>query len=235
MTMASGEELTDLLCRIKAGDHAAENQLIAHLYQDLRAIAARRMRRERPDHTWQPSDLVNEALLRLRGDGTLTAATDKTFLLKAASRAMHQLLIDHHRRSAEKHGGRRRKHPLDIALDHLTCVDELPVIELRDELDQLARIDERACMVIYFRFFWECRPRKRWAFRRRPWSGTGGLPGPGSATGSSQARSRELNRSSRRRALPAPPRVGRPSRRSASIGVGGVPRTGMRHGPRPQG
>ena len=237
--MASGEGLTDLLCRIKAGDRAAENQLVALLYQDLRAIAARRMRQERPDHTWQASDLVNEALLRLRGDGTLTAATDKTFLLKAASRAMHQLLIDHHRRrSAEKREGRRRKHPLDIALDHLACVDELPVIELRDELDQLARIDGAPAWSLTSGSSWECRPRKprkRWAFRRRPWSGTGSLPGPGSATGSSQVRSHELNRSSRRRALPAPPRVGRPSRRSAGIGVGGVPRTRMRHGPRPQG
>src|SRR5262245_55715295 len=123
----SGAELTDLLHRIRAGARDAEDQLVAFLYQDLRAIAVRRMRRERPDHTWQPTALVNEALLRLRADGTLATASDRTFLLKAASKAMRQLLIDHHRhRSAEKRGGRRGKHSLDVALDHLARVDGVP-------------------------------------------------------------------------------------------------------------
>ena len=153
MTAASGDGLSDLLRRVKAGDVAAEDELVALLYQDLRAIAARRMRRERPDHTWQPTALVNEALLRLRADGTFAAAPDRTFLLRAASRAMQQLLIDHHRRrGAEKRGGRLRKHSLDIALDHLAA-DEIPVIALRDELDRLARLDERAALVVHFRFF----------------------------------------------------------------------------------
>ena len=120
MSTTSGDDLTGLLRRTQAGDPDAEQQLVALLYQDLRAIAARRMRRERPEHTWQPTLLVNEAFLRLRADGTLAAATDRTFLLKAASKAMHQLLVDHHRRrSSEKRGGRRQKHSLDIALDHL--------------------------------------------------------------------------------------------------------------------
>src|SRR6516165_10918120 len=127
MATLSGDDLTGLLRRVQAGDADAEQQLVALLYQDLRAIAARRMRRERPDHSWQPTLLVHEAFLRLRADGTLAAAADRTFLLKAASQAMHQLLVDHHRhRSSEKRGGRRQKHSLDIALDHLAHADELP-------------------------------------------------------------------------------------------------------------
>jgi RNA polymerase sigma factor (TIGR02999 family) len=154
MATAPEDEVTGLLGRIRQGDAAAEHQLVAVLYHDLRALAARRMRRERPDHTWQPTALLHEALLRLRADGSLAVATDKTFLLRAASRAMHQLLIDHHRRhSAARHGGRQRKHPLDIALHHLAGAEELPLIALRDELDQLARVDERACMVVHLRFF----------------------------------------------------------------------------------
>jgi len=154
MTMASGDDLKELLGRAQAGDADAENQLVALLYHDLRAIAARRMRRERPDHTWQPTLLVNEAVMRLRADGTLAAAPDRAFLLKAASKAMHQLLVDHHRhRSAEKRGGRRHKHSLDLALHHLDQADEIPFIELHDELEQLERMDERASMVVHFRFF----------------------------------------------------------------------------------
>jgi RNA polymerase sigma factor (TIGR02999 family) len=154
MSTKSGDDLTGLLRRTQAGDTDAEQQLVAILYQDLRAIAARRMRRERPEHTWQPTLLVNEAFMRLRADGTLAAAADRTFLLKAASKAMHQLLVDHHRRrSCEKRGGQRQKHSLDIALEHIAHADEIPVVELHDELDQLERMDNRACMVVRFRFF----------------------------------------------------------------------------------
>jgi RNA polymerase sigma-70 factor, ECF subfamily len=154
MSTPSDDDLADLLRRTQTGDADAERQLVDFLYQDLRAIAARRMRRERPEHTWQPTLLVHEAFLRLRADGTLAAAPDRTFLLKAASKAMHQLLVDHHRhRSTEKRGGRRQKHSLDIALDHLADADELPFIELHDELKQLERVDERAGMVVHFRFF----------------------------------------------------------------------------------
>jgi RNA polymerase sigma factor (TIGR02999 family) len=154
MATLSGDDLTGLLRRVQAGDAGAEQQLVALLYQDLRAIAARRMRKERPDHTWQPTLLVNEALMRLRADGTLAAASDRTFLLKAASRAMQQVLVDHHRRrSCERRGGQRRRHSLDIALDHLAHSDELPLIELHDELEQLEKVDNRACMVVHFRYF----------------------------------------------------------------------------------
>jgi RNA polymerase sigma factor (TIGR02999 family) len=154
MLTPSDDDLADLLRRTQTGDADAERQLVAFLYQDLRAIAARRMRKERPEHTWQPTLLVHEAFLRLRADGTLAAAPDRTFLLKAASKAMHQLLVDHHRhRSTAKRGGRRQKHSLDIALDHLADADELPFIELHDELKQLERVDERAGMVVHFRFF----------------------------------------------------------------------------------
>jgi RNA polymerase sigma factor (TIGR02999 family) len=154
MSTTSGHDLTGLLRRTQAGDSDAEEQLVALLYQDLREIAARRMRRERPEHTWQPTLLVNEAFMRLRADGILAAAPNRTFLLKAASKAMHQLLVDHHRhRSAEKRGGRGQKHSLDLALDHLSHADEIPFIELHDELEQLERLDKRACMVVHLRFF----------------------------------------------------------------------------------
>jgi RNA polymerase sigma factor (TIGR02999 family) len=153
MSRTSGD-VTGLLRRAEAGDRAAEDRLVALLAHDLRAIAARRMSRERPGHTWQPTVLVDEALLRLRDDGTLATAPDRAFLLKAASRAMRQVLVDHHRRrSAAKRGGRWRRHPLDVALDHLAHVDEIPFLELRDELDRLAQVDERASLVVQFRFF----------------------------------------------------------------------------------
>jgi RNA polymerase sigma factor (TIGR02999 family) len=154
MTEVAPGDVTEMLRRVQAGDRAAENELVARLYRDLRTVAARRMRREPPDHTWQPTVLVDEALLRLRNDGTFTTAADGAFLLKAAARAMHQLLVDHHRiRTARKRGGRSRKHPLDVAFDHLATVAEISRVELHDELERLSQVDERACMVVHFRFY----------------------------------------------------------------------------------
>ena len=63
------DDAVSLLRRMREGDGDAEGLLVALLYKDLRALAARRMRREQPDHTWQPTVLVNEALLRLRATG----------------------------------------------------------------------------------------------------------------------------------------------------------------------
>ncbi|MFS8083026.1 MAG: ECF-type sigma factor [Ginsengibacter sp.] len=154
MANAAGDDLTELLHRVRAGDAEAELRIIELLYRDLRAVAAGHMRREKPGHTWQTTVLVDEALLRLGADGTLAAASDKSFLLRAASRAMRQLLIDHHRhRNARVRGGRHRKHPLDLALDHLADVDGLPLVELRDEIDRLVQVDGRAGMVVQLRFF----------------------------------------------------------------------------------
>jgi RNA polymerase sigma factor (TIGR02999 family) len=151
---ASDDNAASPLDRIRAGDADAEGRLIVLLYKDLRELAARRMRRERPDHTWQPTALVHEALVRLRSDGTFENADDRGFLLLAASKAMNQLLVDHHRKhSAEKRGGRRRRHPLDAAIDRLARVDQVNPVDLRDELEALARLDGRAAMVVHLRFF----------------------------------------------------------------------------------
>lgn len=148
------DDLASLLGRIREGDGDAEDLRIALVYRDLRRIAADRMRRERPDHGWQPTVLVHEVLLRLRRDGTLQRATDCAFLLSAASKAMNPLLVDRHRRhSAQKRGGSRRKHPLDAALDHLARVDRIDPVDLRDELEALRRLDRRASMVVPLRFF----------------------------------------------------------------------------------
>src|SRR5262249_12442438 len=54
MSTTLGDDLTGLLRRTQAGDTDAGQQVVALLYQDLWAVAARRMRRERPGHTWQP-------------------------------------------------------------------------------------------------------------------------------------------------------------------------------------
>ncbi len=63
--MDDHKALTTLLANWRGGDEKAADQLIEVVYQELRALAGRYMRRERSDHTLQPTALVNEMFLRL--------------------------------------------------------------------------------------------------------------------------------------------------------------------------
>jgi ECF sigma factor len=79
MSTTSDDDLAGLLRRTQVADTDAEQQFVALLYQDLQAIAARRMRREPPEYTWQRTSPVKEAFLHLRAEGALAAAPDRTF------------------------------------------------------------------------------------------------------------------------------------------------------------
>ena len=154
MTGSSRDDIARLLHQARAGDIAARDQVVALLYQELRAIAHRRMRRERPGPTLQTTALVHEALAKILCDGTLANAADRTFLLKAASRAMEQVLIDRHRhRDALKGPGQRHRTPLDAVLDHLAGVEKLPFLDLHEALHDLERLDVRASLVVRFHYF----------------------------------------------------------------------------------
>jgi RNA polymerase sigma factor (TIGR02999 family) len=154
MTTPSRDGLADLIRRAQAGQPGARDELVTQLYQDFRRIAARRMRRERPGHTLQPTALANEALAKILADDTLANATGRSFLYQAAGKAMEQVLIDHQRkRDAKKRPGRRHRVSLDAALDHLATVENLSLTDLREALDGLARLDERARLVVELRFF----------------------------------------------------------------------------------
>jgi RNA polymerase sigma factor (TIGR02999 family) len=151
---SSEDDFAELLRRAQAGDPNARERLVASLYKDLHAIAHRRMRRERPGHTLQTSDLVHEALKRILSDQTLRNAVDRTFLYRAASQAMERVLIDHHRRrSTSKGPGRLRRTPLDDVLDHLADVERIPFHDLHEALQVLEGVDARAVLVVRFHFF----------------------------------------------------------------------------------
>jgi len=112
-------ELTALLVEARAGDGAAKERLTRAVYGELRRMADALMRRERPDHTLQPSALVNEALIRLFDSDALDRAQDRRYLFAAAAQAMRQVLVDHaRRRDADKRAGRRERVPLDRVLQY---------------------------------------------------------------------------------------------------------------------
>ena len=125
---------------------------LAELYDDLRAMAADLMRRERNDHTYQPTALVHEAYLRFAGDRRFEDI-DRQVILRNAARVMREVLVDHARRKkALKRGGAFERSPLDtgcLAYEE-NVVDLLAVDEA---LGRLGRLDPEAAGIVELRFF----------------------------------------------------------------------------------
>ncbi len=92
-----GADVPTLLSRAKTGDQAALNELVPLVYEELHRIASRYLRKERPDHTLQPTALVNEVYLRMVGTNP-PDYLDRTHFLGIAAYLMRQILTEHARR-----------------------------------------------------------------------------------------------------------------------------------------
>jgi RNA polymerase sigma factor (TIGR02999 family) len=147
------EDLTLILGKARAGDHKARDDLLALVYEELRQVASRLMRRERADHTLSPTSVVHEAVIRLLGDGVFDKAADRNFLFASAARAMREVLIDHaRRRGTDRRGGGQRRVPLDAVVDYFEG-QGLDVVAVHEALDRLAELDGRQAQVMTLRYF----------------------------------------------------------------------------------
>ena len=102
-------DITRILAAIDEGDTRAVDRLLPAVYQELRQLAARKLARERPGQTLQPTALVHEAYLRLVGaEGQNWRG--KTHFFAAAAEAMRRILIENARRKGriKRRGGRQR-------------------------------------------------------------------------------------------------------------------------------
>ena len=148
----SSHRVTDLLVRWREGDRLALDELMPLVYDELRRLAARYMRGERPGHTLQTSDLVNEACLRLAGHEEMRWQ-DRAHFFAVAAQAMRRILVDHaRRRGNQKHGGGVRRVELDEAL---VVSDEraAEVVALDEALARLAELAPRKSQLVELRFF----------------------------------------------------------------------------------
>jgi RNA polymerase sigma-70 factor, ECF subfamily len=152
MQPPSPSEVTRLLKDWSSGDSTALDQLIPIVYEELRAVAARYLRRERQDHTLQPTALVNEAYLRLI-DQKQVQWQNRAHFIGVAAQMMRRILVDHaknHNRA--KRGGGARKVSLDeaVALSEERADD---LVELDEALTALEAFDERKSRVVEMRYF----------------------------------------------------------------------------------
>jgi len=145
-------EVTRLLADASQGNREALSALMPLIYEELRAIAARHLRAERPNHTLQTTGLVHEAYLRLIDQNQTWQ--NRAHFFAIAAMAMRRILVDYARASrAEKRGGQKTVLPLEEAL--VVAADESwpDLIELDWALSRLAKIDERMARLVELRFF----------------------------------------------------------------------------------
>ena len=149
--MARPGEATRILSRLRAGEAGAAEELAEIVYEELHRIASGAMARARPDHTLQPTALLNEAWLRLIG--LEVDWESRAHFLGVASRAMRSVLVDHARaRAADKRGGNLERVELDeaFALFEQRSGD---LLELEAALERLTNLDPDLARIVELRFF----------------------------------------------------------------------------------
>ena len=148
----ASDQVTRLL-RVAAEGADVAGELFPLVYDELRAIAGRRMASERAQHTLQATALVHEAYLRLVHDEEMDWNGRRHFF-GAAAQAMRRVLGDHARKAkAEKRGGDRAKMSITAAEMLAEGDDAETLLALDEALDRLEAEDPRAAEVARLRFF----------------------------------------------------------------------------------
>ncbi len=148
----SSPDVTALLGDWSRGNRTALNQLLPLVYAELRRVAARQLRSERPDHTLQPTALVHEAYMRLV-DQRQVDWQNRAHFFGVAAQVMRRILVDHARRhGANKRGQGVRCVSLEEAQD-VAAPNEIPVLALDHALDRLAKVDAELTRIVELRAF----------------------------------------------------------------------------------
>jgi RNA polymerase sigma factor (TIGR02999 family) len=145
-------DITDLLVAGNAGDTQAAARALSLVYNELRALARRYLRRESSGHTLQTTALVHEAYLRLIGQHEVQWQNRNHFFAVAAQ-AMRRILVNHAKaQKRAKRGGHWRRITLDETL-LMTNQPSLDLIALDEALAKLEALDGRKARLVEVRFF----------------------------------------------------------------------------------
>ena len=144
--------ITQLLLKWSGGDSSAREELMPLVYDELRRLASAYLRRERANHTLQPTALVNEAYLRLV-DQQKVEWQNRAQFFGLAARLMRNILVDHARsHQAAKRGGQQYSVSLSRA-DRVLEKPEIDLVALHEALERLATHDEQKGLIVELRFF----------------------------------------------------------------------------------
>ena len=144
--------VTRILAAIEQGDPQAASQLLPLVYDELRQLAAHRLAHQTPGQTLQPTALVHEAYLRLVGGNAQGPWEGSAHFYAACAEAMRHILVDNARRKqAVKHGGGRRRVPLEEF--HRVAESPEDLLDLDAALTRLAVEQPDKARLVQLRFF----------------------------------------------------------------------------------
>jgi RNA polymerase sigma-70 factor (ECF subfamily) len=153
--MSSSSDVTGLLDDWTRGNARALDRLLPLVYEELRRIAARQLRRERAGHTLQPTALVHEAYVKLV-DQRRVDWRSRAHFFGVASQVMRRLLVDHARRhNANKRGNGFEWVAIDEAFN-VPAPNQIPVLVLDDVIGRLEKLDPRLAHLVEVRAFGGC-------------------------------------------------------------------------------
>jgi RNA polymerase sigma factor (TIGR02999 family) len=142
-----------VLAEIRSGKARADDELLSLVYNELRTVASRYLARERPSHTLQPTDLVNEAFAKLYGAKWLDKVSNRIHFFGILLRTMREILVEHARKkSARKRPPRNKRQRIDVVLDYFT-ENKLDPLVFKDALDTLTELNERQGQVVTLRVY----------------------------------------------------------------------------------
>jgi len=152
MRAPSPQAITQLLLAWQAGDRQALDLLVPVVYEELRRLAHRSLKRERAGHLLQTTALVNEAYLNLV-DVRKVVWRDRVHFFAIAAKLMREILVHYARgRDAQKRGGGLRQISLDESALSAPAPDA-QLLDLDDALTALDSFDARKAKVVELRFF----------------------------------------------------------------------------------
>ena len=145
-------EVTQLLQQWSDGRQEALDRLLPQIYAELRRLASSYLRRERRDHTLQPTALVHEAFLKLV-DQRAVRWQNRAHFFGIAAQAMRRILVDHARgHAADKRGAGAERVSLDDA-QLAGAMPDIDILALDEVLTRLATLDPQQSRVVDLRFF----------------------------------------------------------------------------------
>lgn len=149
----SEKPITQLLTELRNGNRENLSEFLPVVYDELRRLAAGYLRKERSNHTLQPTALVHEAYLRLFGQNEIDWQNRAQFF-GVAARIMREILIDYARaRNAQKRGGEFKTQILIDDAVGFSDENLIDLIAVNEALNKLEELDERQAQIVEMKFF----------------------------------------------------------------------------------
>ncbi len=153
MSQTSTQDLTQMLIQLSEGKTQVVDDILPLIYDELRRLAGNYLRRERSDHTLQPTALVHEAYLKLV-DQTQVKWQNRAHFFGIAANIMRRILVDYARQHrADKRGGAAEKLPLEEEILIVSEGKSAELLALDEALENLSKIDSQKSKIVELRYF----------------------------------------------------------------------------------